>query len=75
MSDTKKRSVLARVSATQWLAVGLTILAVLFVIENRAKVSIEILLIDITAPMWLILLVMFAIGWAVGVLTRRRARA
>ncbi|WP_054813581.1 hypothetical protein [Nocardia arizonensis] len=74
MTETKKRSVLARISPTRWLALGLTVLAVVFVLENRAQVSIEILLINITAPMWLILLTMFLIGWAVGLLTRRRAR-
>ncbi len=72
MAETKKRSLFSRISPTQWLALGLTVLAVIFVVENRAKVSIEILLVDITAPMWLILLVMFLIGWAAGLLTRRR---
>ncbi|MGN2640960.1 DUF1049 domain-containing protein [Nocardia takedensis] len=72
MAETTRRNVLTRVSPTQWLALGLTVLAVLFVVENRDKVSIEILLISISAPMWLILLAMFLIGWAVGLLTRRR---
>ncbi|MFF2084532.1 hypothetical protein ACFVVM_12185 [Nocardia sp. NPDC058176] len=73
--EVKKPSLLARVSPTQWVAIGLAVLAVVFVLENRAKVSVEILLITVQSPMWLILLAMFVIGWITGVLTtRRRAR-
>ncbi|MET7767257.1 hypothetical protein [Nocardia sp. NPDC005366] len=75
MADTTKRSILSRISPTQWLALVLTVLAVFFVVENRNQVSIEFLLIDITAPMWLILLVMFVIGWGVGRLSYRRRSA
>ncbi|MFD4352534.1 hypothetical protein ACFWPK_20340 [Nocardia sp. NPDC058519] len=68
-----KRSLLSRVSPTQWIAIGLSIVAVVFVVENRGKVSIEFLLISVRSPMWLILLAMFVVGWVAGVLTTRRA--
>ncbi|WP_282776651.1 MULTISPECIES: hypothetical protein [unclassified Nocardia] len=74
MSDNGKPSVLGRVSPTQWVALGVTALAVLFVVQNRTKVSIELLFITIRSPMWLVLLAMFALGWVAGVLTRRRKR-
>ncbi|MFD6452399.1 hypothetical protein ACFWF3_16585 [Nocardia sp. NPDC060220] len=69
-----KRSLLSRVSPTQWVAIGLSIFAVVFVLENRGKVTVEILLITVSSPMWLILLAMFLVGWIAGVLTTRRAR-
>ncbi|MFJ2666437.1 hypothetical protein ACIO14_19030 [Nocardia fluminea] len=69
-----KRSLLSRVSPTQWVAIALSIVAVVFVLQNRGKVSVEILLVTVSSPMWLILLAMFVIGWIVGVLTTRRAR-
>ncbi|MFD0363240.1 hypothetical protein ACFQZZ_17475 [Nocardia sp. GCM10030253] len=72
MNSTEKRSLLARISPTQWVAIALTIVAVVFVAENRAKVSIEFLLITIRSPMWLILLTMFAVGWVTGILTMRK---
>ncbi|MFD4459598.1 hypothetical protein [Nocardia sp. NPDC058480] len=68
-----KRSLLSRVSPTQWLAIGLSIVAIVFVVENRGKVSIEFLLISVRSPMWLILLAMFLVGWVTGVLTTRRS--
>lgn len=67
-----KRSLLSRVSAGQWVALVLLVLAVLFVVSNRGRVSIEFLLITITSPMWLILLVMFVAGWLTGALMMRR---
>jgi uncharacterized integral membrane protein len=72
MSTNQNRSLLTRISPTQWVALALTVLAVIFVAENRNKVSIEFLLITIWSPMWLILLVMFVVGWVTGVLTMRR---
>ncbi|WP_249359321.1 hypothetical protein [Nocardia cyriacigeorgica] len=74
MNSTEKRSFLQRVSPTQWLALVLTILAVVFILQNRSKVSIDILAITITSPMWVALLAIFVVGWAAGVLTMRRRR-
>ncbi len=71
MDNTGKPS---RISAGQWLAIVLTVLAVLFIIENRHRVEIEFLLITIRSPMWLVLLVMFVVGWLAGILVRRVRR-
>ncbi|BCK54860.1 hypothetical protein [Nocardia wallacei] len=74
MDRTAKPSVASRMSAGQWLAVVLTVLAVVFIVENRNRVEIEFLLITIRSPMWLVLLVMFAVGWLAGMLVRRVRR-
>jgi uncharacterized integral membrane protein len=74
MDNTTKPSFVSRISATQWLAIVLTVLAVLFIIENRHRVEIEFLLITIRSPMWLVLLVMFVVGWLAGLLVRRVRR-
>ncbi|NEW37484.1 DUF1049 domain-containing protein [Nocardia cyriacigeorgica] len=74
MNTTEKRSLLGRVSPTQWVALVLTILAVIFILQNRTKVSIEILAVTITSPMWVVLLLVFIVGWVAGVLTMRRRR-
>ncbi|MET8871834.1 hypothetical protein [Nocardia sp. NPDC004604] len=72
MNSTDSRSILSRISPTQWVALAVTVMAVIFVAENRNKVSIEFLLITIRSPLWLILLIMFAVGWVTGVMTMRR---
>ncbi|HLS77061.1 MAG TPA: LapA family protein [Nocardia sp.] len=67
-----RRSLLARVSPTQWLALVLVVLALVFIFANRRQVEIEFLLVTVRSPLWLILLLVFAIGWLVGALTARR---
>ncbi|MBY8861448.1 hypothetical protein K7711_33580 [Nocardia sp. CA2R105] len=70
MENTAKRSMVSRISVTQWVAIVLTVLAVVFIIENRHRVEIELLAITIRSPMWLVLLVMFVVGWLAGILFR-----
>ncbi|MET8796744.1 LapA family protein [Nocardia sp. NPDC004568] len=67
-----KPSLLSRITVNQWLALVLTVVAVIFVVENRDHVEIHFLPITVTSPMWLILLVMFLIGLVAGLLIRRR---
>ncbi|WP_328290937.1 LapA family protein [Nocardia aurantiaca] len=74
MTEPSKPSPLSKISMKQWIAIVLTVLAVIFIAENRHRVEIEFLLLTIRSPMWLVLLVTFAIGWIVGVLTRRSRR-
>lgn len=55
------------------IAVVLALLLVVFVAQNRDETSIEILLIDVSAPLWLILTFVAVLGATVGsLLTRRR---
>ncbi|MEV6279656.1 hypothetical protein [Nocardia sp. NPDC051832] len=72
MTEPAKPSVLSRISPNQWIAIVLTVLAIVFILENRHKVDIEFLLLSVRSPMWLVLLVTFAVGWLVGILTHRR---
>ncbi|MFF3573654.1 hypothetical protein [Nocardia jiangxiensis] len=74
MDNTAKPSMLSRISVTQWVAIVLTVLAVVFIIENRHRVEIELLAVTIRSPMWLVLLVMFVVGWLAGILFRRFRR-
>lgn len=63
---------LARVSPGQWAALILTAALVVFVFQNRSSTSINLLWMDLSSPLWFTLLVVFALGWVVGVLTSRR---
>ncbi|NLU84688.1 lipopolysaccharide assembly protein LapA domain-containing protein [Rhodococcus sp. HNM0569] len=62
-------------SVAQWVALVVTVLALVFVLQNRDRVTIHLLQIEVGSPMWLVLLVMFVAGWLAGVLVRwRRGR-
>lgn len=75
-AKSSSRNLLARVSPGNWVALILTILLVVFVLQNRADTSINLFWMHVSAPMWFTLLAVFVVGWVVGVLTnRRRAKA
>lgn len=57
---------------THWIPVVLVILAVVFIAENRYRTTIELFWLEVTSPLWLILLVLFAVGFAAGRLSARR---
>ncbi|MGW0177931.1 LapA family protein [Nocardia sp. NPDC003345] len=69
-----RKSLLSRITPNQWLALVVTVLAVVFIFANRDRVDIEFLLVTITSPMWLILLIMFLAGMVAGWLFRRSRR-
>ena len=56
----------------QVVAAVLVVVAVVFIVQNRDRVSINLFTIDVTAPVWLILTIMVAVGMAVGALLRGR---
>ncbi|NKY87323.1 hypothetical protein [Nocardia veterana] len=74
MDRSTKPSRLSRISPTQWVALVLAVLAVIFVVQNHHRVDINILALTIRSPMWLVLLIMFLVGWVAGLLTRRARR-
>ncbi|CAM2858036.1 LapA family protein [Prescottella defluvii] len=74
MTTQKSDSILNRVSPTQWGALALAVLAIIFVAQNRQSVSISLFFVSVTSPLWLTLLVIFAVGWLVGMLTTRRRK-
>lgn len=74
MDRAAKPSLLTRISPRQWVAIVLAILAIIFVAQNHHRVDINILTVTIRSPLWLILLIMFVVGWIVGLFTRRGRR-
>ncbi|WP_024794852.1 hypothetical protein [Tomitella biformata] len=66
------KSFVAKVSPAQWAGLIIAILAVVFVLMNTASMKIKLFGLDLTGPQWFILLIVFVVGWLVGVLTSRR---
>jgi uncharacterized integral membrane protein len=60
----------------RWLVIVLVIAVIVFVAQNRERVSIDILWIHIKSSLWFILAVTAAAGFVIGfALARRRAHA
>lgn len=70
-SSGRKPNALAKVSPAGWAALALAIIAVIFVLQNRRSTEIQLFWITVDSPLWFTLLVVFAVGWLVGVLTMR----
>lgn len=60
------------VAPSTWVGLALAVLAIAFVVQNQASVRIQLFWLSVGAPMWLVLLAIFLVGWAVGGLVRRR---
>lgn len=68
-------STLGRFLAQRWLPILVVVLVAVFVGQNRADVSIHFFWATITAPLWLILSLIFLLGVLVGAYrTKQRSR-
>ncbi|WP_051266988.1 LapA family protein [Nakamurella lactea] len=60
----------------RWLTILLVVIAGFFIAQNRNRVSVNLFWIELTSPLWVILLVLFIVGLAAGMITfRRRSKA
>lgn len=77
MSETPPNaSFWSKIKPSHWVALILIVAAILFVAQNRITTSIELFWLSVQAPLWLVLTLMFGIGWLSGYLaTRRRSHA
>ena len=66
------KNFLSKVSPAQWAGLVIAVLAIVFVLINRDDIPVNLFGLTISGPAWLILLLVFIVGWLVGVLTSRR---
>lgn len=69
-----RRTSPVRLRPTQVVLLVVLLVTAIFIGQNRDLVDIELLTIDVTAPLWLVLVVMVLVGLLVGILLRRRRR-
>lgn len=59
-------------NSKQWAAIALVIVALVFILQDLTYVRVEFFLIHTAAPLWLVLLVTLAAGYAIGWFSKRR---
>ncbi|MHA6507793.1 LapA family protein [Tessaracoccus sp. Y1736] len=74
MSSTDKPSAGLLRSPRTWVGIALAIVAVAFILQNRQSVAIDLLMLTVTAPMYLALSSMFLAGLVTCWLITRRRR-
>jgi lipopolysaccharide assembly protein A len=70
----RRGKAIGRVLAAHWLVVVLAVAAAVFIGQNRQRVSIDLFSAQLTAPLWLILLITILVGLIIGMLTARQRR-
>lgn len=65
------KNLLAKISFAQWLGIVLAVLAIIFVFTNTDTTKITLYGLHLSGPTWLILLIILAIGWLIGLLMGR----
>lgn len=56
----------ARLTAKNWVAIVGTIAALVFIVQNRQRVRIDLLFLNVNAPLWIFLGAVLLIGWLIG---------
>ncbi|MBM9468351.1 LapA family protein [Nakamurella leprariae] len=59
----------------RWLTIVLIVLAIVFITQNRNRVSVDLFWMTLTTPLWLILTVVFVAGLLAGAVSFKRRRA
>jgi lipopolysaccharide assembly protein A len=75
-TPSEEHNAFARFVQERWLSLVLIVIAVLFIVQNRQSVSIVLFWADLSAPLWLVMALIFLVGLvAGGARTKRRQRA
>ncbi len=73
--DRPDRVTTSGVSPRQVLAIVLAVLALVFIFQNDESIAFQVLVVEVTAPLWVVSLALLAIGMAIGwMLASRRAK-
>ncbi|WP_334121485.1 MULTISPECIES: LapA family protein [Glutamicibacter] len=72
MNDDERKPARFALNSKQWTAIILVIVALVFILQNLTYVRVEFFFIHTAAPLWLVLLVTLAAGYAIGWFSKRR---
>lgn len=53
-------------SVKNWIAIVGAIAALVFILQNQQRVRVQLLFLDLNAPLWIALGVVVLIGWIIG---------
>ncbi|WP_424805553.1 DUF1049 domain-containing protein [Rhodococcus sp. 27YEA15] len=56
------------------VAAVLVVVAVIFILQNRATTTIQLFWVSVNSPLWLTLVAVLLVGWIAGLLTTRRKK-
>lgn len=74
MSSSRMLERIRNIPARVWLALALLVIALVFILQNRASTNIGFFTLTISAPLWTVLVVSVAVGALIGALLRWRRK-
>ncbi|HEV7655536.1 MAG TPA: LapA family protein [Mycobacteriales bacterium] len=74
VAATPKPNPIAGFLRSRWIPIVLAVVAAVFIGQNRNRVSIDLLWLQLSAPLWLILLVAVLVGIIIAASGSRRRR-
>lgn len=72
MSHNSRPPVNRRLSAKQWTAIALGIVALIFILQNLNYIRVELLIFHTSAPLWAVLSITLGIGYLIGRFSKKR---
>lgn len=61
-----------RITIKQWSAVALTVIALVFILQNLYRVRVQLLFFHASAPLWAVMLGTLVVGYLIGRFSTRR---
>jgi uncharacterized integral membrane protein len=74
-ANTERHSFLSSLTVKHWFSIGLAVLAIAFIVQNRAVIAIDVFFVSIRLPLWVSLSLVFVAGWVSGRFWRPRKAA
>jgi len=68
----QERSFISTLTAGNWLAIFLAVVAIAFILQNRGTVSIDVFFVSLRLPLWISLSLVFLVGWLSGRFSRSK---
>ena len=57
-----------------WLGIAIAVVAIIFILQNRQPVEISLMMLRVSAPLWITLTAVFLAGFATGWLVSKRRK-
>ena len=73
-SETRSTSARSLLTSRNLLASLLVVVALIFILQNRAATTIHLFWVSVQSPLWLALVVILFLCWIAGLLTTRRTK-
>ena len=74
MSETSNSGPSINLTPRAWLGIVIAVVAIVFILQNREPAEISLMMLRVSAPLWITLTAVFLAGFATGWLVSKRRK-